>query len=84
MFGHEGWVDEERTVWDAQAERVRVDDGIPSRTGCCLKIFDSGKFPNRTFQAIKKQAQIIKKLGGIVATKPAAIVATIEPAQPCQ
>jgi hypothetical protein len=44
------------------------------------QICESGKFIGRTFQAVKKQFNLVKRFGTIVATKPAAIVATIEPA----
>jgi hypothetical protein len=45
------------------------------------QIYESGKLPGRTFQAIMKEHRIAKKFGSIVQTKPATIVQTIEPAQ---
>ena len=45
------------------------------------EIYDSGKFPDRTYEAIRKQAKILKKFSGIVETKPTTIVEIIEPAQ---
>ncbi|KPV64497.1 MAG: hypothetical protein AOA65_0956 [Candidatus Bathyarchaeota archaeon BA1] len=67
------------SVW-----RLSRQLSLPRALCLCLspqEIYDIGKNFRVEYQAIRKQAQIIKKLGGIVATKPATIVAAIEPAQ---
>jgi hypothetical protein len=61
------WTDEEIKVLRELAER-----GLSAQD-----IYESGKLPDRTYEAIRKQLN----LGSIVATKQTAIVETIEPAK---
>lgn len=61
------WTDEEIKVLRELAER-----GLSAQ-----EIYDSGRLPDRTYEAIRKQLN----LGSIVATKQKAIVETIEPAK---
>jgi hypothetical protein len=60
------WTDEEIKVLRELAEQ-----GLSAQ-----EIYESGKLPDRTYEAIRKQLN----LGSIVATKQTAIVETIEPA----
>jgi hypothetical protein len=60
------WTDEEIKVL-----RELVEQGLSAQ-----EIYESGKLPDRTYEAIRKQLN----LGSIVATKQTAIVETIEPA----
>ncbi|MGF3573569.1 MAG: hypothetical protein ACQXXG_09155 [Candidatus Bathyarchaeia archaeon] len=61
------WTDEEIKVLRELAEQ-----GLGAQ-----EIYESGKLPERTYEAIRKQLN----LGSIVATKHTAIVETIEPAK---
>ncbi|MCL6579826.1 MAG: hypothetical protein K6T73_10710 [Candidatus Bathyarchaeota archaeon] len=61
------WTDEEIKVLRELAEQ-----GLSAQ-----EIYESGKLPDRTYEAIRKQLN----LGSIVATKQTAIVETIEPAK---
>jgi hypothetical protein len=67
MARGKSWTDEEIKVLRELAEQ-----GLSAQ-----EIYDSGRLPDRTYEAIRKQLN----LGSIVATKQTAIVETIEPAK---
>jgi hypothetical protein len=67
MARGKAWTDEEIKVLGELAEQ-----GLSAQ-----EIYDSGRLPDRTYEAIRKQLN----LGSIVATKQTAIVETIEPAK---
>jgi hypothetical protein len=57
-------------------EEIKVLRELDERGLSAQEIYESGRLPDRTYEAIRKQLN----LGSIVATKQTAIVETIEPA----
>ena len=58
-------------------EEIKVLRELDERGLSAQEIYESGRLPDRTYEAIRKQLN----LGSIVATKQTAIVETIEPAK---
>ena len=58
-------------------EEIKVLRELAEQDLSAQEIYESGRLPDRTYEAIRKQLN----LGGIVATKQTAIVETIEPAK---
>ena len=58
-------------------EEIKVLRELAEQDLSAQEIYESGRLPERTYEAIRKQLN----LGGIVATKQTAIVETIEPAK---
>jgi len=58
-------------------EEIKVLRELAEQDLSAQEIYESGRLPDRTYEAIRKQLN----LGSIVATKQTAIVETIEPAK---